>query len=82
MTTPTLTRQPTPMRRYIDIVSASYYSGVSISTIRRWIQRGIVTGHRPAGGRRIVLDTRELDRVIRSGQGDAEEKGTSDKEAV
>jgi len=68
MTTTPLTQPPTPVRRYIDIVSASYYCGVSISTIRRWIQRRIVTGHRPGGGRRIVLDTRELDRVVRSGE--------------
>jgi excisionase family DNA binding protein len=70
MTAAIAKQRPAPVRRYIDVVSASFYCGVSISTIRRWIQRRQVTAHRPGGSRRYVLDVRELDRMVRDGMKD------------
>lgn len=54
------TAQP---QRFLSIRSAAAYSDLSTDSIRRLLERGDLTAHRPVKGR-VLLDRLELDRVI------------------
>jgi excisionase family DNA binding protein len=50
-------------QRYLSVPQAASYLGVSISTVRRYIQRSLVTVKRlPSGGPRIARE--DLDRLF------------------
>jgi excisionase family DNA binding protein len=52
----------TPARRWISIAQAIEYSGLSESTIRRLLDAGRLTRHKPV--RRVLVDASELDALI------------------
>jgi excisionase family DNA binding protein len=51
-------------RRYATLGNAARYTGLSIKTLRRWLDRGLLTAYRPAGTGRQLVDLRDLDRLI------------------
>jgi len=64
-----------PPQRFMGVQSAAAYSDLSTDSIRRLIERGDLTAHRPVRGR-VLVDRLELDDVIlaatdrpRSGRG-------------
>ncbi len=55
--------------RYLTLGDASTYSGMSVSTLRRLIDRRALRAYRPHG--RILIDARQLDALIQaSAEGD------------
>ena len=68
---------PGPVPRFLDIGAAAAYASLSRDSIRRLIDRGDLTPHRPVRGK-ILIDREELDRLIlgstdrpRNGRGQA-----------
>jgi hypothetical protein len=54
-------------RRWGTIPMAADHASLSVKSIRRMIEMGSLTGHRPTGGKgRIIIDLRELDAVLAS----------------
>lgn len=54
-------------RRFIGIVDAAKYSGISRRTLRRMIAAGILKAYQPGG--RLLFDLVELDTAIRAAEG-------------
>ncbi|MGV5046696.1 helix-turn-helix domain-containing protein [Rhodococcus pyridinivorans] len=54
-------------RRYVTVQEAAEYLGVCDRSVRRYIARGEITGHRLPGGKLLRIDLDELDRVIQGG---------------
>ena len=57
--------------RYISVRHASKFSSLCELTIRRMLEDGRLTPCRPVGTDRILVDVRELDRVVRGQPVDA-----------
>lgn len=55
-------------KRYVSIVEAAEYAGLSDGTIRNLIAMQQLTAFRPVPGR-IVIDLQELDRFVRESAG-------------
>ena len=51
-----------PDRRWLTVASAAKHSDLSDKSIRRMINSGRLTAHKPNG--RILIDKRQLDAVI------------------
>jgi excisionase family DNA binding protein len=49
--------------RYLRVVPAARYAGVSADTIRRWIEIGRLRAYRP-GGVIVLVEVAELDRLL------------------
>ncbi len=59
-----LARQSSALaQRFLSVKSAATYADLSEDSIRRLIERGDLTAHRPVKGR-ILIDREELDRLI------------------
>lgn len=54
-----------PPQRFLSIEAAARYSGLSLDSVRRLLERGDLTALRPVPGR-IVIDKAELDRLVLS----------------
>ncbi|MHC4399219.1 MAG: excisionase family DNA-binding protein [Planctomycetota bacterium] len=52
-----------PSQRFMSIRTAAAYSDLSQDSIRRLLERGDLTAHRPVRGR-VLIDRQELDGVI------------------
>jgi hypothetical protein len=52
-------------RRYLPLVEAVRYSGMSAASLRRLAAEGRLRFFRPAGKRVCLVDVHELDEVIR-----------------
>lgn len=64
MANPTQTKQTMHQDgRYVSVDWASGWSSLSKETIRRWLAMGRLTPYRPC--RRVLVDLRELEAVIR-----------------
>jgi excisionase family DNA binding protein len=50
-------------RRFMTIKTAAEYADLSEDTIRRLLERGDLTAHRPVAGR-VLVDREALDRLI------------------
>jgi excisionase family DNA binding protein len=48
--------------KYVRLKDAATFSGISVSTLRRMIQDGRLTGYSPAG--RILVRLDELDKLV------------------
>jgi excisionase family DNA binding protein len=53
-----------PGRRWLGLGAASRYSGVSVTSLRRWVRSGRLTAFRVT--RRPLVDRFELDKLIES----------------
>jgi excisionase family DNA binding protein len=66
-------------RRWLTVAQAAEYLGVSLVTIQRWYDAGILSGYRTRGedegARRIWLDSAEAVRRARE-QGEGPENGS------
>jgi excisionase family DNA binding protein len=49
--------------RFFGISDAARYTGLSTQTIRRWINDGKLTAHRP-GARKTLISRQELDALV------------------
>jgi excisionase family DNA binding protein len=56
----------TPEKDWLSLAAAQAYSSLSKRSLRRLIQTGRLTAYRPMGGRKILLERRQLDEAIRS----------------
>jgi len=52
-------------RRWLSQAEAADYIGVSDRTIRNYISRGVLAGHRVRGSRLVRIDRAELDSMLR-----------------
>lgn len=57
-------KSTTTLRRWLSQHEAADYLGVSDRTIRNYISRGILAGHRVRGSRLIRVDRADLDRLL------------------
>lgn len=57
--------QSTIARRWLSQAEAAEYIGVTDRTIRNYIARGDLAGHRVRGSRLIRIDRQELDALLR-----------------
>lgn len=55
---------PNPPRRWLSQREAADYLGVSDRTIRNYIARGDLSGHRVCGSRLIRIEVRDLDAML------------------
>jgi excisionase family DNA binding protein len=63
MTTAAETTQP----RWLSLLAAADYTGLSPSTLRRWAAEGRLRLYRPGpGGRAVRLDRLQIDEVMES----------------
>lgn len=53
-----------PARRWLNQADAAEYLGVTKQTIRSYIARGYIRGHRVQGSRLIRIDRAELDAML------------------
>lgn len=51
--------------RFMRVVPAAEWSGLSPSTIRRWLAEGRLATNRPPGTRLVLIDLAELAAVLR-----------------
>lgn len=54
-----------PPRRWLSQTEAADYVGVTDRTIRNYIARGQLAGHRVRGSRLVRIDRAELDALMR-----------------
>lgn len=47
-------------RKYLTLAQAAAYVGLSVTTLRRLIRRGVLSAYKPGGGR-ILVKREELD---------------------
>jgi len=59
----TTERLASPPQRFMTLRTASGYSDLSVDSLRRLVESGKLTAHRPVRGR-VLLDRMELDQVI------------------
>jgi excisionase family DNA binding protein len=52
-------------RRWLNQAQAAEYLGVTDRTIRNYIARGTLAGHRVRGSRLVRIDRAELDKLMR-----------------
>jgi excisionase family DNA binding protein len=57
-----------PQRRLLSFTSSAEYCGVTMQTIRRLMDRGVLTPVRLPEVRRILFDKQDLDRLIEAGK--------------
>lgn len=66
--------EPAPTTdRWLRPDQAARHCKVSRRTIERWQARGLITTYKPAGGRLVLLDREELDRVLLDSAWDPEQ---------
>lgn len=53
-----------PTRRWLSQAEAAEYLGVTDRTIRNYIARGNLRGHRVRGARLVRIDQRELEQML------------------
>ena len=56
-------------RRYVSLLQAATYLGLSPKTIYAWVERGMIPGYKV--GRVWRFDRQELDLFVRGKKGDA-----------
>lgn len=56
---------PAPARRWLSQAQAAEYLGVTDRTIRNYIARGDLRGHRLRGSRLVRIDRYDLDKLLR-----------------
>jgi hypothetical protein len=62
------------VRRYVPLAAAAEFSGLSISSLRRWVKDKTLTGYRPQGvNGRVLVCLEELDALIRQSAADRRE---------
>ncbi len=69
-----MTTATTPAQRYASISGAATYAGLSQESIRRKIRAGELTVFRPFPGK-LLVDLRELDRLVRNSAGKSSTRG-------
>ncbi|MHB1422136.1 MAG: helix-turn-helix transcriptional regulator [Gemmataceae bacterium] len=52
-------------QRYLPYSAAARYTGMSEQTLRRLVEDGRLPVYRPTGGRKVVFDRFEIDKLIR-----------------
>jgi excisionase family DNA binding protein len=52
-------------RRWLSQAEAATYLGVTDRTVRNYITRGAIRGHRIRGSRLVRIDRAELDKLMR-----------------
>jgi excisionase family DNA binding protein len=57
-----------PQQRWVSIVGAAVRTGLSVSTIRRFLRAGRLTPHRPIGAK-VLIDVGQLDGLILASAG-------------
>lgn len=62
-------------RRYLSLSGAADYTSMSQSSLRRLIRTGELTGFRPAGAGKILVDAHELDALLRRSAGRPSARG-------
>jgi excisionase family DNA binding protein len=63
------------LERWLNLEEISQYLGVSKDTIRAWIKKGTIPGHKV--GRQYKFKASEVDAWIRSGESADADKGCS-----
>ncbi|NQU20951.1 MAG: helix-turn-helix domain-containing protein [Candidatus Nealsonbacteria bacterium] len=58
-----LASRAAPPQRYLGVKASATYSDLSEDTIRRLVERGDLTAHRPVKGK-VLIDKQQLDRLI------------------
>lgn len=56
--------RPVAERRWLSQVESARYLGVTDRTIRNYIARGVLPGHRVRGSRIVRIDVRDLDALL------------------
>ncbi len=56
------------MSKYLSVKKASEWAGVSTSTLRRWIDKGLITKH-TFNGYNIAVDRGELEKLAKVKEG-------------
>lgn len=51
---------PAPARRLVSLVDAAAYLRITVSTLRRWISRGVLPGYK-YGDRLVRVDLNDID---------------------
>lgn len=51
----------TSTRRFVNTNEAAEYFSVHPNTIRNWLSKGLIKGHRTPGGRLYMFDLNELE---------------------
>jgi excisionase family DNA binding protein len=55
-----------PQRRYFSLRGAAAFTTLSVNTLRRLIREGRLAAYRPRG-RRVLIDSADLEQCIRGG---------------
>jgi excisionase family DNA binding protein len=53
---------------WLNLPEASNYTKVSPTTLRRWIEAGLLPGHRPNSDGKLLLHKKEIDAVLLFGK--------------